>query len=225
MKPPRLPSAKDLARLTGPLCMLGAVVLGTVALYFWSTVQLEAGRAERLAVQVEVSRLQQQVVDAEGDEREFARSLARFRGVAPDRLPRAGDIDRLAWLETARMLAAHLEVELPELEMGPELAVNWIGAGEQLALRASDVTLRSALWHEADLFTLLGMVRRVGEGYAVPLACELAPAQGVRGGGPRLTASCELVWLYLGERTEVADANGSEAGSAMDAGLDAWGGE
>lgn len=223
MKPSVLPSVQDLARISGPLCLLGAAVLGTVGLYFWSSAQLEAGRAERVAAQVEVSRLQQQVVDAEADEREFARSLARFRGVAPDVLPRAGEIDRLAWLETARMLAAHLEVELPELEMGPELAVNWLGAGEQLALRASDVTLRSALWHEGDLFTLLGMVRRVGEGYAVPLACELAPAQGAGGGGPRLAASCELAWLYLGERTEASGMNGSEAGAPMDAGLDAWG--
>lgn len=227
MRTPPLPTRQDLSRLAAPLVLLAAVAAGTAALYAWSLAQTDDRRAAQIQAQAPVSRLEQQVADIEADEREFMRSVTRFRGTIDGQLPRAGQADRLAWLELARGVSARLAVALPDLELGAEQTVNWSGAGERLALRATTVSLETALWHEGDLFALLALAQRVGAGYGVPQACELALMAAGRGAdaGPRLQASCELVWLYLGERDEGAEAapgqrNGSLGGEFMDEGME-----
>lgn len=227
MRLPPLPTRQDLGRLAAPLALLVAVTAGTAALYAWSLAETDARRTVQIQAQATVSRLQQQVADIEADEREFVRSVARFRGTVDGQLPRAGQADRLAWLELARSVSTRLAVPLPDLELGAEQPVNWAGAGERLALRATTVALETSLWHEGDLFALLALAQRVGAGYGVPQACELAPvAAGPRtDAGPRLQASCELVWLYLGERDEEAPTaggqrNGISGGEFMGEGME-----
>lgn len=217
---------QDVGRLAAPVALLLTVVVGTAVLYAWSLTRTEALRAVQIEAQSTVARLQQQISDLEADEREFMRSVARFRRAVDGQLPRAGQADRLAWLELARRVSARFAVPLPDLELGAGQTVNWAGAGQRLALRATIVSMETLLWHEGDLFALLELAQRVGVGYGVPQTCELAPA-GPGGGahaGPRIEASCELVWLYLGERDEGAEAapgqrNGSFGGEFMHEGM------
>lgn len=132
-----------------------------------------------------------------------------------------GAENRLAWIEAIRYSQATRGIPSVTYEIEPQ---QMVGIAVPLTLgdyrlRASRMTLRTALLHEMDLFYLLDDLREAGLYTVRDCIIKRASIPAQAGLVPRMSADCTLAWISLGPPPEApaapASAPASPAPGAM----------